>query len=349
MPLSPLNIGGIMAESTLSGAYSDFRSEIADFLGYGRDSSNWSTDQENSIKSCLKSGLRKFYHPPVLPGERLAHEWSFLNPVTTLDIGPVSGTMSGVPTYDGSTYSTITATSGVFESRMDDAGNTTNITFDTSGNDYEITSYTSDTVIVVSGDASGETSGDTFSLTAQFVYDLPDDYGGINGGFTFTSDTLYDTVRVVSEKQIRELMQGRTVNGYPQYCAIRPKSTSGTTGQRFEVMFYPRPDSSYTLEYSYIPLLYELTDTYTYPWGGEPHTETIMESCLAVAELRRDDTIGVHYEAFMERLKASVDYDRVANAPEFLGYNADGSIYKNRRARPEHMHWTSVNTVEYIS
>lgn len=305
-----------MAESSLSMTYSDFREEIAFYLGYGRDSSNWTTAKSDSIDSVLKSGLRQFYNPPRLPGDATNHEWSFLKIVTTISIGPVDGTMSGVPVYDGSSTSTITATSGVFLEEMATEG--VNITFDTSGNSYEITSYTSSTEIVVSGDASGETSGDGFTVEATENYALPDDFGAINGNLVYKDYTGYASIPIVPERTVRS-MRNIEISGFPEIAAVRPKSSTGASGQRFELMLYPKPSSSYTLKYCYTPLMNTLSESYPYPYGGEQHSETIMASCLAVAEQRLYDRRGEKWQIFMERLQASVDFDRKAFSAEWIG------------------------------
>jgi len=181
-------------------------------------------------------------------------------------------------------------------------------------------------VVTVTGDASGEASGEAITISAQSTYDLPDNYGGIEGGFSYRSSSIYTEIKVISERQIRLLQQqsDEDATGYMEYCAIRPKSTDGATGQRFEVVFYPCPNSTYTLEFQDIPLIDALSETYPYPWGGEPHTETILASCLAVAEERLEDGRGEKYQYFMERLNASIAYDVKANTPETLGYCGDG-------------------------
>ena len=61
-----------------------------------------------------------------------------------------------------------------------------------------------------------------------------------------------------------------------------------------------------------------------YGLGGVPHSETLLASCLDIAELRDDDTLGTHSAKFIQRLAASVAQDR-ANGPTELGYNADSS------------------------
>lgn len=50
-------------------------------LGYGTHPGTWSHAQASDVNGVLEAGLRKFYNPMVLPGERTPHEWSFLRPV----------------------------------------------------------------------------------------------------------------------------------------------------------------------------------------------------------------------------------------------------------------------------
>lgn len=320
-----------MAESTLSIDYDSLREEIAFYLGYGRSSANWSTDQTSSINSVLKSGLRQFYAPPRLPGDATTHSWHFMNPVTTLTTGTTTGTMSGTAT------TTLTATTSVFSSRMANplSDFATTVTFTTSGTSYTISGYTSGTVVTLSSTAAAEASGDTFTISAQRDFDLPDDFGGMNGTFTYSSSNYHGEIKRIAENQLREFRRGNTTAGFPIYCAIRPLTTAGTSvGQRFEVMFYPNPDATYILSYSYTPLTDVLNGTIIYPYGGATHAETILCSCLAVAEQRLDDRKGEKWNDFMQKLQTSIDLDREAWTPESLGYNkntAHGMIsdYRN--------------------
>lgn len=66
--------------------YADLRREIGRFLGWGRDPSTWSSARCSDGSDILKSGLRKFYAPAPLPGEKYSHEWSFLKPTTTMTL-----------------------------------------------------------------------------------------------------------------------------------------------------------------------------------------------------------------------------------------------------------------------
>jgi len=72
-----------MAESTMALSYTDYVAEISRFLGYGSAPTG---DRLDHVLRILKMGYHQFLYPPVLPGERTAHEWSFLAPVATLGL-----------------------------------------------------------------------------------------------------------------------------------------------------------------------------------------------------------------------------------------------------------------------
>ena len=77
-------------ESTLSLTLDDLSATVGTFLGYGRGlakgDTEWTTEQQAGITECLASGLRQFYFPPPLPGERSPYDWSFLKPVASLTL-----------------------------------------------------------------------------------------------------------------------------------------------------------------------------------------------------------------------------------------------------------------------
>jgi hypothetical protein len=55
-------------------------------MGVTAHPGTWTSKQADEVNEAIRSGLRRFYTPPVLPGERFAHEWSFLRPKTTLQV-----------------------------------------------------------------------------------------------------------------------------------------------------------------------------------------------------------------------------------------------------------------------
>jgi len=163
------------------------------------------------------------------------------------------------------------------------------------------------------------------------AYDLPDNYGGMIGqDLTYGADESYHTVTIIPEPLLRRHQQGSTATGRPQYAAVRPKSHDATTGQRYEILFWPTPDAIYNLSFAYNVMLDKLSSANMYPLGGSVHKESILESCLKVAESRFEDNPGIHANLFLERLAASIGYDRASgHTVEYFGYAGDNSEGKD--------------------
>lgn len=156
-------------------------------------------------------------------------------------------------------------------------------------------------------------------------YDMPGDFGGINGLLTYPEWTASRPVIITSESDIRRLRQLRPQTGKPTHAAIRPKASDGTAAQMFEMALWPIPDAEIELTYRYYVLPEALSDEIPYPYGGAAHSETILESCLSIAEQRLNDQKGIHWEKFLQRLAASIQIDTKTTGADFLGYNADRS------------------------
>jgi len=301
-----------MAESTLSLTYSEIKTEVGVFLGFERDSQVWTNDETADVEAIIKRGLRQFYTPPPMPGEDAPYIWSFLKPVSTLAIWAdvavnASVTVTGV--HDAG-ITTITATSATFYPSMFKKS----IVITDTGT-YTVTEYVSSTVIKVSGDAT--CSAKTFSIASD---------GSFEGGFTFDKDdNRYTPIKVVGESTVRSIRQRDLGPGTPKLAAIRPLTSDGSGGQRYEVIFDRKPDSLYTLWYQYSVLSEMVSDSKPYPLGGASHSETILESCLSIAEQRMEDNEGLHHKKFLVRLAASIQYDRRSSNVEVLGYNRDNS------------------------
>lgn len=168
---------------------------------------------------------------------------------------------------------------------------------------------------------------------------LPYDFGGIEGDITLLdSGRVPLPVKLAGEGAIRNLYaQQPDATGHPELAAVVPLKVKGTkSGQRQELLVWPAADQEYTLELAYYLLPNALTDADPYAYGGAAHAETILEACLAVAELRKDDMLGPHDQKFRERLVASIAADRRLK-PQSLGYNgddSDGAGYRRRRVWP---------------
>jgi hypothetical protein len=156
-------------------------------------------------------------------------------------------------------------------------------------------------------------------------YDMPDDFGGLNGVLTYPDWTASKPVIVSSESDIRTVRQIRPQTGKPTHAAIRPKASDGATEQVFEMIVWPTPDTDIELAYRYYVLPNTLSGENPYPYGGAAHSETILESCLSIAEQRLNDQKAIHWEKFLQRLAASIQIDTKTTGADFLGYNADRS------------------------
>lgn len=161
------------------------------------------------------------------------------------------------------------------------------------------------------------------------VVPLPDDFGGFEGNLTIlTSGSTAQPWRIEwkNEGSIREMYSVcPTQSGPPMFAAVAPlKGTTGTAGQRFQLVMFPLADQTYTLQGTYYISPDFLSGAFPYAYGGAPHAETMLESCLAIAEQRRDDAMSVHTAKFKERLLASMSMDRRLK-PQKLGLNRDRS------------------------
>lgn len=152
----------------------------------------------------------------------------------------------------------------------------------------------------------------TFSVSCAsgtYAYDLPDDYLGIVGGLTQAAASGHLAIERTSEERLRAAQAMRPKSGTPRYCAVRAKDHEPTLGTRYEILLYPTPDASYTPEGRYLFEPPTLDEVNQYPVGGGVHRETILESCLAAAEVMLNDGEGPHQAKFMAALAASIQID----------------------------------------
>lgn len=176
---------------------------------------------------------------------------------------------------------------------------------------------------------------------------LPDDFGGFEGSLnvlTTASTAQPWLIEWTNSPRIRQMYSVTpSMTGPPMYAAVEPlRGTGATFGQRFELLIFPIADQEYTLQANYYVNPDYLTGAFPYALGGPEHTETILESCLAVMEERLDDTQGPHAQAFASRLKASIGMDR-KKKPQKFGPNIDRSD-GNRWDRGDVHYWAPAAT-----
>lgn len=165
----------------------------------------------------------------------------------------------------------------------------------------------------------------------EYKYNLPSDFGGFDGTMVVESTNSYPPLRKTDYPKI---LQWRGVNstltGVPCYFADAPKNQAGVSDQGWEVWLHPNPDQSYTLRYPYRVNPRKLSATQPYPYGGPEHAETIIQSCLAVAEKRLDGLTADHHAEFLAQLAHSISQD-AARKPGLFGYNGNGRNSIRRR------------------
>jgi hypothetical protein len=315
-----------MAESTLSLKFSTIRQAIAHYLGYGRlatVAAGLTTDELADVDAYHNEGMRDFLG---------AFNWSFLSPVVNVTLW---ATATG--TDSGSSSTTFTAAAATFFATM--IGHT--IVMDTSEREYTITGYTDTTNVTIGSSFNAGDASDTFTITANGVYRMPDAFGGIVGPITFqNNEGSYSPIELVTERQVAELLQRSTTTARPTLAAQRPVSgTSATAGQRWDLLVYRIPDSDYTVYFEEILLIDQITSD-EFPIGGMLHGDTIKYACLAAAENDKNDRRGEKWERYQQMLAKSKQLDSRLHRSERMGVMTD-----NSDRRPVHPALTRINHV----
>lgn len=154
-------------------------------------------------------------------------------------------------------------------------------------------------------------------------YDLPDNFGGLDGPLTYSSESDEYEIKITNEAMIRRNRAFDDTSETPFYAAINQKAHDGADGQRWELLLYPKPDAVYTISYRYRIMPDVVTSSSPFPYGGAQHAETIREACLAAAEEMHDEGRS-HSDLFARQLAASIALDQQANSVETLGVMGDG-------------------------
>jgi hypothetical protein len=171
----------------------------------------------------------------------------------------------------------------------------------------------------------------TLEATAEDV-DLPAGIASIDGNITLTGDDgVYDFA--VIPTGIGEILRLRERHGYltsrPERYALHPVvDTDGITSV-MRVSLWPKPNATVTLQFR--AMLHFEPNTGSELLGASQHRDTLIESCLAVAEARRDDVLGIHNQLYREKLDASIRRDADLHAGNNLGKMLEESDLLNGR------------------
>lgn len=179
----------------------------------------------------------------------------------------------------------------------------------------------------------------SLSITADdYSYNLDDDFGGfVDNYLSFdTTDNADHMLRLTSMEHLDGLRSTNlTVSvDYPTHGAVNNRARDQTTEQRFELLLWPTPSVSCTLYGQIYSNPSAITDASLYPLGGQPHGLTLLQACLAAAELYVNDGVeGMQMQQFLRMMRDSVALDRARTTPPYFGKNLDNSRFEGRIAR----------------
>ena len=311
-----------MTESTLTHSWATLEDAVQDFIG----------GTAPTVTEDLASGYRLFLWPSIVG---LHHDWSFLHPLATLVLrAEATDTLAATPSNPTTNVTITPTTIGSYH-----VGDELKI-----GNELlKVGTVGVSTLTVTRGYRSSTArslaSGDTITILGGNAT-LPDDFGGLRKGFTFDRGAGKGLIQRTSVGHIIECIQRSDETGDPRIFAIAPLPFTAATGQRFEAIFYPSSDEARILYYQYdvLPAKPDVSGT-VYPLGGAQYSETLLQCCLAAAELRHRFTKGPQWQTAMEMLAASIERDRRAGAAETLGQLIDPATVS--------VDWVETGSISY--
>ncbi len=129
------------------------------------------------------------------------------------------------------------------------------------------------------------------TVADQWQYDLPAGFAGLIGEFQYDSDISGLTISNVTQNEIRRRRAVATVTGKPWMAAVSPKPFVPGTGQRYQVSFYPTPDTALTIyaQYNISPAL-KLSDSRTQGHGAISADQITLIDADIITQF---DTAGV--------------------------------------------------------
>lgn len=314
---------------TLALTFDNLKTEVSATLGI--------PFSDASVDRAVNRGLRQFYVPEPLPGERVSHRWSFLKTEETLTTH--AATTTATITIPSDDTDRVNFTSGSLLTT--DALSISHLTLVNSGTTTKhLVGTVADSTTLDLAEAAGFT-GTGISCTVHYngTYALPDTFAGIEGTIAYDSFFGTDPQRSDMTIEVTDITRLRDKFQYlddrddkPLAAAVFTTgagSTSSATGTGYRLQIYPIPDAAYRLRYQMINEPDLLNSGSEVPLGGALHAETILASCLSIAEQSIFPNSPHRYrEAFIARLRASVELDRSAYTTENLGYNGDPSDHK---------------------
>lgn len=169
------------------------------------------------------------------------------------------------------------------------------------------------------------------------AYDLPDDFHYFcDKHLTFDrGDNKCCYVRLTG---VGELLKARqspiTTSAQPELAAETWLPADGTLPQRKGLMLWPTPSDNGTLngEYRFNP--HGITDTVTYPLGGNAASQALMAAVLAASELHLMEEDRTWRNEYATQLALAIKFDNEAACPKYFGRMKGSPRLVGRAQRP---------------
>lgn len=169
---------------------------------------------------------------------------------------------------------------------------------------------------------------------SKWQYTLPTDFDRLYTRFTYSTNDQYAPLKQVSADMIRNNFTIADSEGQPSQFAIVPSQYSSEAGSTaYQVWFYEKPSQAYTLHYNYVMRPPTLVNDADYFVGGDFASEAILESALAVAELRWDGVAGIHNQEADKLIQQLIVTDTPIR-PLYYGRMYDPGIHMRYFERP---------------
>ena len=162
-------------------------------------------------------------------------------------------------------------------------------------------------------------SGEVQLTAGVGEYRLPNGFGRIAGQLIFKDAQARKTLPVIPYGDVKQMVENSPNNtGRPRFAAVISEKAFGTKGQYKNLIVFPKPDKDYCLEVVGDSDCGKLDEeTNIYPLGGAMFSELVEESCLAIAEQKANDEMGLHTLKFNSLLISMIARDRKSTAQVF--------------------------------
>jgi hypothetical protein len=153
-------------------------------------------------------------------------------------------------------------------------------------------------------------------------YYMPGDFMGI-----FIDPWVYNQVsprielKPIDSVELLRMQAGSHAVGTVSAYAYRPiNSNAGTTGGRWEIMFWPMPASINTITARYKRFPQALVNATDRSICGFQHDDLVIKACLAEAELQVNDKQAERFAAYSDALQKAIAEDARSNPGIGLDY-----------------------------